>query len=356
MKKTELELLKKLYTISSPTGREKSIKRFIRKWINDNVENAVEIADSYGNMYITKGTSETYPCVVAHLDEVHNHKGRKFKVIDDGEVLLGFNIAEKDFVGIGADDKNGIWVCLQCLKKYDNIKVAFFVEEESGTVGSSHADVSWFSDCRFILECDRKTGCDLIASGCYVGIASDDFLNDIGYEAYGYKTTEGGLTDVVTLTESEVGVSCLNIACGYYNPHTQYEFTVISELDNCLDFVQHIIETCTNVYPNEYVPCGYGNGYGYGYGNGYNYLRSKYYGESYEEEEVDEQFHKMEDLMMTVALDKDIDFDLDDFYLEHWGEFTALYKQDYIDAYFEVFGERYIAPTTKTSNKWEKVI
>jgi hypothetical protein len=34
--------------------------------------------------------------------------------------------------GLGADDKNGIWIALQCLKKYDTVKVAFFVSEEVG--------------------------------------------------------------------------------------------------------------------------------------------------------------------------------------------------------------------------------
>jgi hypothetical protein len=62
------------------------------------------------------------------------------------------------------------------------------------------------------------------------------------------------------------------MSCGYYNPHTDEEFTVISDLLNALDLVEHIITTCTDVYPHEatYSYGGkYGKYYGYGYGSIY---------------------------------------------------------------------------------------
>ena len=42
----------------------------------------------------------------------------------------------------------------------------------------------------------------------------------------------------------------LNISCGYYQPHTDQEFTIKSELQNCLAFVCHIIEKCQKKYPH----------------------------------------------------------------------------------------------------------
>ena len=50
-----------------------------------------------------------------------------------------------------------------------------------------------------------------------------------------------------------VGVSCINISCGYYNPHTDQECTVWSELKNALDFARHICATLTDRYPHEYT-------------------------------------------------------------------------------------------------------
>lgn len=243
------KLLKRLYRISSPSMNERKMKHFLIKWIAENVPSATISEDNFGNLYIEKGESDTFPCVVSHIDEVHESKGRGFVVVDARGTIFGYNTVRKDYTGIGADDKNGIWVCLNCLLKYDAIKVAFFVQEELGTVGSSNADVKWFSDCRYILECDRKGGTDLIVNGCNMNIASDEFVQDCGYGDFGYsECTFGGLTDVVTLSENGVGVSCVNIACGYYRPHTECEFTVFSELENCLNFVFYIIENCTKQY------------------------------------------------------------------------------------------------------------
>ena len=66
------------------------------------------------------------------------------------------------------------------------------------------------------------------------------------------------------------------MSCGYYQPHTDQEYTVKADLLNCLALVEHIIENCTDVYPHEYE---YKGGYSGFYDNGfYDY----YYDEIYE--------------------------------------------------------------------------
>lgn len=62
----------------------------------------------------------------------------------------------------------------------------------------------------------------------------------------------GMMTDVLTLKERGLEVSCCNISCGYYEPHTSREYTVKPDLLNCLHFVEHIIENCKEVYPHQY--------------------------------------------------------------------------------------------------------
>ena len=57
---------------------------------------------------------------------------------------------------------------------------------------------------------------------------------------------------MLTLKERDLGVSCVNISCGYYNPHTDNEFTVKKDLLNALDFTKHIITSCTSVYRHKY--------------------------------------------------------------------------------------------------------
>lgn len=247
-----MELLKELYAIHSPSGKEKRMRRFVKRWVRDNVPNAIVEQDSIGNVYITRGECETYPIVVAHLDQVQKFHSKDFEALVAGNIILGWSPKTRSQQGLGADDKNGIWVALKTLKHFKHVKVALFVQEEVGCIGSDKADMDFFKDARFVLQCDRRNGSDLITEAGWTELCSKQFVEAIQPELFGYKPTSGMLTDVLTLKENGLGVSCLNISCGYYEPHTDYEITVVSELMNCLDFVWHIIRTCKDVYPHEF--------------------------------------------------------------------------------------------------------
>lgn len=247
------ELLIQLYKVHSPSGREKKMRKFIKDYIKRNIPEVELTYDNVGNIYARKGVSDTYPCVVSHIDQVQEKHGHDFRVYGVDGKLFGFSPREMEMRGLGADDKNGIWVCLRVLAQYNVMKCAFFVQEEVGCVGSSSANMDFFSDCRYVLQCDRKNGGDLITS-VWGDLCSKEFLGDIGYADFGYKETSGLSTDVATLKENGLKVSCVNISCGYYKPHTSEEYTVIKELDNCLAFVEHIIETCLQVYAHEWTP------------------------------------------------------------------------------------------------------
>lgn len=246
----DLELLTSLYCIHSKSGNEKRMRKFIKRWISRNIDNATIQVDEIGNILVTKGVSDSYPCICSHIDQVQINHSRDFKAIICDDIIIGYSDKCKDFQGLGADDKNGIWVALMCLKKFDVLKCAFFVGEEIGCVGSSSCDISFFSDCRYCIQCDRRNGSDLITE-ITEDLCSDKFLNDIDYVDFGYKPTHGLSTDIDELRFRGVSCSCINVSCGYYNPHTDNEFTVVSELFNCLDFVEHIVEKCVETYPHE---------------------------------------------------------------------------------------------------------
>ena len=112
--------------------------------------------------------------------------------------------------------------------------------------------MDFFKDCRFVIQSDRRGYKDLITTIGWTDLCSDEFLKAIGYEKFGYQETEGLFTDVLTLKERGLEISCINISCGYYEAHTDREFTVKKDLLNCLKLVEHIIETCTGVYPHIY--------------------------------------------------------------------------------------------------------
>ena len=102
-------------------------------------------------------------------------------------------------------------------------------------------------------------------------ICSEDFKDYIPMSDFGYSEKTGMMTDVLELSERGVGISCINLSCGYYEPHSDDEFTVKVDLLNCLELVKTIIMNCgMQVFPHEYKYAykssySYSSKYGYGW-------------------------------------------------------------------------------------------
>ena len=150
-----MELLKELYCIHSKSNKEDNMLEFLINWLFKNVNQAEVEMDKSGNLYVRKGESKTYPCIVAHVDQVQSLHSEDFQAVETQDIIFGWSRKNKRFEGLGADDKNGIWVALKCLLKYDVLKVALFVGEEIGCVGSNAADMDFFDDCRFVIQCHK---------------------------------------------------------------------------------------------------------------------------------------------------------------------------------------------------------
>ena len=65
-----MNLLKTLYEIHRPSGKEKAMKKFIKGYVKKHIPGVTIKNDHVGNLYMIKGNAETYPCIVAHLDQV----------------------------------------------------------------------------------------------------------------------------------------------------------------------------------------------------------------------------------------------------------------------------------------------
>lgn len=248
MKEMNLELLKALYSVHSPSMQEKKMRRFLKRYITDNVPSACIKQDENGNLLVTKGEAERYPCLCAHMDQVQDFHPKDFVCIEDHGVIFGYSPKTHKQCGLGADDKNGIFVALTCLQKYDALKCAFFVGEEIGCVGSSAADVSFFDDCIFCAQIDRRGNSDMVTKISWQDLCSDEFVADVNCTAWGYRISDGLSTDVAALRGNGVTAACVNLSCGYYEPHTDREFTVIEDLQKCYAFVCHLIKDCTGDY------------------------------------------------------------------------------------------------------------
>jgi tripeptide aminopeptidase len=207
-----------------------------------------------GNIYIIKGDSDLYPCIVAHMDSVHEI-GEDLTVIQVKDNLTGFNAVTMQQSGIGGDDKVGVFIALECLKKFDEIKIVFFRDEETGCEGSYNALIDFFDDCSFVLQCDRRGNEDFIINASGTDLSSKSFQDAVIeiLPFYDYKFNNGMMTDVMALKQSGLNISAANISCGYYNPHSSDEFVNIPDVKNCLALVFDIIENCSFIqYKHKY--------------------------------------------------------------------------------------------------------
>ena len=233
-----MELLKRLYAINSKSGHEAEIKAVVLDALSD-VELHVE-EDSFGNLFITKNVADAYPCVTAHLDEVHAPHART--IVEQEGCIYAHN-ASGERVGFGADDKNGLWIIIKLLHELPTLKVALFVQEEkdgdmAGCRGSRACSLDFFDNVTALLAVDRKGGTEVVTVGKGdVRLCDDDFVPQQLMSEYGYECVNGGRTDVVALKERGLEAPCCNISCGYYNAHKSDEYTIVSELYKAHDFI-----------------------------------------------------------------------------------------------------------------------
>lgn len=50
--------------------------------------------DAMGNLYITKGSADLYPCIVAHVDQVHDEK-QHYDIVESQGFFMGTCIDNK---------------------------------------------------------------------------------------------------------------------------------------------------------------------------------------------------------------------------------------------------------------------
>lgn len=257
MNNERLNRFKSLLSVPSKSRDESRMVKYLCDYLDDLMFQGVNIdyyLDHMDNIYVTKGISNYYPCYVAHTDTVHNidtinvveglrKKPNTFgKTFGDEEhvSLFGMNDEGKP-TGIGGDDKSGIFICLEILNLLDECKLAFFVSEEIGCIGSSEADTDFFEDVTYVCQYDAP-GDHLITEVCsgvrlfeqngefirlMEPIVEESFGNPMLRQSHPY-------TDVMQL-KNKLPISCINISCGYYNMHTPSEFIVLDDVERAIN-------------------------------------------------------------------------------------------------------------------------
>lgn len=94
----EITLLEKLYTIHAPSGDEGAIIDFVIKRLKE--YNCKVWQDEIGNIYAQKGTEDTFPCIVAHLDQVQHYHPSDMVVSKIKYNLIGWSPYDKQQCGL----------------------------------------------------------------------------------------------------------------------------------------------------------------------------------------------------------------------------------------------------------------
>lgn len=253
MTRDSFHLLQQLYAIHAVTYKEWPMISFVREYVRVHIPEAEVRMDRLGNLYITKGESgEGYPTLTCHLDQVQKIHSEDFEVRQDGDKLYGWSETNQQSEGLGADDKNGIWICLRCLEECPCLKVFMAIGEEKGCIGSNRADMVFFEDSLYVLEPDCKGGEEIHVVLKEIPCASDEFIETLQAEVNGFIFTEGKTSDIFVLTLNNIGVSCANIPAGYHLPHKDDEYTLISELEHSFEFIKQTVLRINKRYPYEY--------------------------------------------------------------------------------------------------------
>jgi len=147
-----LEDLLELYRTFSPTFGEKEMSNLVQSKSKKLGINDFKI-DNYHQIYrIIPNT----PLVFAHMDQVYAKPAKKI-TINNSEI--------RGDGTLGADDKNGIWICLSILEEHPDISFIFSTEEETCNGNIKHiCQTEYLEDLLYGLLFDRRNGTNIIGT------------------------------------------------------------------------------------------------------------------------------------------------------------------------------------------------
>lgn len=187
-----------------------------------------------------KGTDKV--CLTAHMDTTNSVDYGKRQLVKD---VYEFVENDKHVVfspqGIGGDDRCGVYMILKILETTDYRPYIIFCEdEEIGCVGSRKFSKSKFindlKEMKFVIQLDRHGSNDAV----FYDDINDEF-HDWVEEVTGYKEAIGSCSDISEICPA-CGISGVNLSCGYYNEHHDYETVKLEEMERTYEAAVKLIE------------------------------------------------------------------------------------------------------------------
>lgn len=233
----------------------KQICQMSQKDLKDYLVN--KLSETHNQMVVGDGfvyAQGKFPVLlVAHLDTVHDKLPSTFEYDMISDALSSPE-------GIGGDDRCGVYMILDIIKRY-NCSVLFCEDEEIGCVGAekfAKTELVQNLTFNYIIEFDRKGNKDAVFYNC----DNPEFEEFITKEYF--KTAYGSFSDI-SVVAPVLKCAAVNLSCGYYNAHTKSEYVVVSEMKNSIRMACKILDRTTENDKFEYIENDYEYGDWYGY-------------------------------------------------------------------------------------------
>ena len=179
--------------------------------------------------------------LVAHLDTVHKKPVKTICYSADGNIVMSPE-------GIGGDDRAGVYMILQIIRRH-RCHVLFCEDEETGGVGAHEfagSDIK--PDINYIVELDRRGSNDAVFYDC----DNPEFTKFV--TGFGFKEEMGSFSDIAIIAP-ELQVAAVNISAGYYCEHSRHEYVDLRVMDRNIELVGEMVAAPSEKF--EYIEVGY---------------------------------------------------------------------------------------------------
>ena len=241
------KLYKKLlgFRSHSYSAAQIAFRDWLEAYIVANYTNVEVQIDSYGNMYVIKSTfeQEYVNCVIAHLDINQSVRTSSFTIVEAGHYIVGMNNETGKQIGLGHDDKAGVYFALKALEKFENIKLFFPLDEEVGCLGSRKSVAEFFDNVGFMVQLDRRGYSDIsqFTNGHATVTESTKLELDHILAKHNFHWINTTSTDVGVLIQ-DYCIQGTNISCGYTNEHKDDENLHVLRYDASEKFALSILK------------------------------------------------------------------------------------------------------------------
>lgn len=247
--------LKRVLSIPSVTFREERMRDYIIRYA---AKRKIEFdTDKIGNVYLTKGSigrDEFVPCLVNHMDTVQDGQREyvdrcKRLTVKERKNRDGQTELYVDGFGIGGDNKAGCAIALALIDSLPKCKAVFFVQEETGLVGSKQMDYGFLANVSLLITMDcwgrirtasewRKNGAKMYSRAFYYEVLKDVF------DRHGVTVRDHRANTDICEMMMNCDLCCVDISNGGYNPHSLDEYVCVEDAkagyDLVLDLCQHL--------------------------------------------------------------------------------------------------------------------